>query len=230
MLILLPRIPGINYFCTVAIQTNYIDELFPSIHIELQNAFEEQLPLSVRDIINLCGGMPAPNITNARVIITPTYGSALNVKIKTDQYEVARNMDFEIGRIDNNYMHVEEKGKGIGTHLFLNQVQAALQHGFRRLYMVAFAPSDDLAWYGYYFWANLGFENADIDEYRDWAAAMGRKEATLSELMQSESGRELWKNTGITWIGNFYLTKGHRCFDYLQMHLQRKKIDFTLIE
>src|ERR1700722_1917317 len=133
MLILLPRIPGINYFCTVAIQTNYIDELFPSIHIELQNAFEEQLPLSVRDIINLCGGMPAPNITNARVIITPTYGSALNVKIKTDQYEVARNMDFEIGRIDNNYMHVEEKGKVIETHLFLNQAQAAQKHGFRSL-------------------------------------------------------------------------------------------------
>jgi hypothetical protein len=104
--------PRINYLCIVALQTNFIDELFPSIHIELINALEEQLPLTIRDIINLCGGMPAPDITNARVIITPTYASALSVKINTDQYEVARNMDFEIGRIDNNYMHVEEKGEG----------------------------------------------------------------------------------------------------------------------
>ncbi len=152
------------------------------------------------------------------------------LKINTDQYEIARNMDFQLGRIDNNYMHVENKGKGIGTNLFLNQLLTARKHGFKRLYMVAFAPSDDLAWYGYYFWANMGFENSDVAEYRDWARAMGREEITLSELMQSESGRELWKKTGFTWIGNFYLSKGHPCLSYLRMHLQRKGIDLNLDE
>jgi hypothetical protein len=214
----------------VSIQTNFIDERFPSIRIELNNASKGKLPVAILDIINLCGGIPSPDITNVHVNITPTYASSLSVKINADQYEVARNMDFEIGRIDNNYMHVKDKGKGIGTNLFLNQVRTARKLGFKKLYMVAFAPSDELAWYGYYFWANLGFQNTDVDDYLNWANAMGRKEPTLSELMQSESGRELWKNTGFTWIGNFYLAKGHPCLEYLRMHLQRKKIDFSLGE
>ena len=57
---------------------------------------------------------------------------------------------------------------------------------------------------------------------------MGRKEATLSELMQSESGRQLWKKTGFTWIGNFFLADGHPCLDYLRKHLRRKKINFEV--
>jgi len=45
--------PRINYLCTVAIQTNFIDELLPSIHIELNNALEKQLPLAV-GISSIC--------------------------------------------------------------------------------------------------------------------------------------------------------------------------------
>ena len=113
----------------MATQTNFIDELYPSIRIELNNASKEQLPLAVRDIINLCGGIPLPDITYVHVVITATYASALSVKITTDQYEVVRNMDIEIGRIDNNYMYVYEKERGIGTNLFLNQLQTARRCG-----------------------------------------------------------------------------------------------------
>jgi hypothetical protein len=214
----------------VAIQTNFIDELFPSIQIEVNNASEVQLPLSVLDIINLCGGIPSPDITNARVLITATYVTALSVKITTDQYEVARNMDFEIGRIDNNFMEAYEKGQHIGTNLFLNQVQTARQHGFRKIHVTAMGREDELDWDGYYFWANLGFENTDIIEYQNWAADMGREEPTLSELMQTQAGRYLWKKTGFTWIGNFYLADEHPCMAYLKKHLQRNGIDFPFGE
>ncbi len=89
-------------------------------------------------------------------------------------------------------------------------------------------PEDGLDWGGYYFWAKLGFENTDIGEYKAWAAEMGRKEPTLSELMQTKIGRELWKNTGFTWVGNFHLAKDHPCSGYLQKYLQRKKINVDL--
>src|SRR6202012_1634566 len=68
------------------------------------------------------------------------------------------------------------KGKHIGTNLFLNQLVTARAHGFEKLHTIAIAPSkyDDegTAWYGYYFWANLGFQNMEPDEYRAWAAEL----------------------------------------------------------
>jgi hypothetical protein len=117
-------------------------------------------------------------------------------------------MDFEIARIDNNYMYVHEKREGLGTNLFLTQVHTALKHGFHKIHLTAMGPEDGLDWKGYYFWAILGFENTDIAEYRAWASEMGRAEPTLS--------------------GNFHLTRGHPCLNYLQNYLYRKNIDFTL--
>jgi hypothetical protein len=183
---------------------------------------------SVRDIIDLCGGIPAPYISGIRIKISATYSTALAVQICTDQYEIARNMDFEIGRIDNNYMHVVEKDHGLGTNLFLTQYRTARKYNFRKIHLTAMGPEDGLDWRGYCFWAKLGFENTDIEEYKIWAAAMDRNEPTLSELMQTQEGRKLWENTGFTWIGNFHLAKGHPCSAYLGKYLQRKGINFDL--
>src|SRR5260370_41630218 len=92
--------------CVVGIQTNYIDEVYHNICFELKDAGAtlEHYGLPDREIGNLCAGIPSPNITNIRVVITATYTSALCVQVITDQYEVSRNMDFDIWRIDTNYM------------------------------------------------------------------------------------------------------------------------------
>ena len=211
-------------------QINFIDKLYPRIHFELIGAdvVFQRYNISAREVLNLCGGVPALYISHIHVTISGTYSSALSVKVITDQYEVVRNMDFEIGRIDNNYMYVQEKGQGIGTNLFLNQLQAAWKCQIKKLITISMAPDDERAWDGYYFWANLGFENTDIEEYQEWAAVMGREESTLSELMQTKEGRDLWKRSGFTWIGSFHLARGHSCWDYLQRHIKRKGIDFDL--
>jgi hypothetical protein len=221
-----------NYLYGMSIQTNFINQVYSEIHIDLTNSSSvlSNLHITDRDMINLCGGVPLPNITNIRVVIAATYSSALSVKIFTDQYEVVRNMDFEIKRIDNNFIYVKNKRKGIGINQFLNQLQTARKYGFEKLHAVAMGPEDDLDWDGYFFWAKLGFENTDTDEYKAWAAAMGRKEPTLSELMQTETGRDLWKKTGFTWIGAFYLADDHSCMAYLRKYLKRKGIDFTFDE
>jgi hypothetical protein len=87
---------------------------------------------------------------------------------------------------------------------------------------------DELDWTGYYFWAELGYENKDVEEYYAWAAERGRTEKTLSELVQSEDGQQLWRREGFAWIGNFYLADSHACMIYLKRHLRRKGIDFEL--
>ena len=216
----------------MGIRTNYIDDLYHHINFKLKDVSStlEQYGLTERGIVNLCGGIPSPDVTNIQVVITSTYSSALCAQVITDQYEVSRNMDFDIWRLDNNYMYVQDKRQGIGTNLFLNQLQTARKYPFEKLNTIATAPDDELAWDGYYFWANLGFENKDIDDYREWADAMGRVEPTLSELVQTEEGRNLWKRTGFTWIGAFYLASNHPCMDYLRRHLQRRGIDFVLEE
>ncbi len=212
------------------IRTNYLDDLSPAVDIELNDIqpILGQYHFSPLDLINLCGGIPGPDITSVRVIMHSTFSSALSVQIYADQFEVVRNMDFQIGRIDNNFMLVKDRGQGLGTKLFLTQVQTARRLHFRRLHTTALAPDDELGWSGYYFWAELGYENTDVEEYKVWATEMGREEPTLSELVQSESGRQLWRQSGFTWIGNFHLADGHPFLSYLKRHLERKGIDFPL--
>ena len=211
-------------------QANFLQEVEPFIQIELNNALPvlREYQLTPYDIINLCGGVPGPDITSIRVELNATYASALAIKIVTDQYEVTRRMDFGIGRINNDFMLVHQRGLGTGTNLFLTQVQTARRFHFRQLHVNAIAPDDELDWTGYYFWAELGYENKDAEEYQAWAIERGRTEKTLSELVQSEDGRRLWRQEGFAWIGNFYLADGHPCMTYLKRHLERKGIDFEL--
>lgn len=215
------------------IQTNFIEALYHQIEFKIADPHSvlKHNKVTGKDIVNLCGGIPLPDITNISVEISSQYQPALCVQIKTDQYETVRTMDFELKQIDNNIMIVndEAKGRHIGTNLFLNQLQTARTHNFEKLHTIAMAPSkydeEGTAWYGYYFWANLGFQNMEPDEYHAWATEMQREEPTLSDLMQTAEGRELWRNTGISWIGEFFLAKDHPCNHYLKLHLKRKGID-----
>jgi hypothetical protein len=188
----------------------------------------EKYQLTPYDIINLCGGVPSLNVTSIQVEINATYASALAIKIITDQYEVTRRMELEIGRINNDFMLVHHRGWGTGTNLFLTQVQTARRFHFRQLHVNAIAPDGELDWTGYYFWAELGYENKDVEEYNAWAGERGRTKKTLSELVQSEDGRQLWRRESFAWIGNFYLADSHVCMTYLKRHLKRKGIHFEL--
>lgn len=69
----------------------------------------------------------------------------------------------------------------------------------------------------------------DPDSAR-WAEKMNRNEPSLNELMQTEDGRQIWEQHGTTWIGEFFLAKGHVCSLYLKMYLERKGIDVDMEE
>jgi len=209
--------------------TNYIDYVLPEADISFHGTNMADLPVSVTELLNLCGGIPAPTVSGLRVEILGNGTSAFSVKVFADQYEAVRTIDFSIGRIDNNYLFVNEPGQGFGTNLFLTQFQAGRARGCRRIHLTAMAPFDDEQhWNGYYFWACLGFRNADVAEFSEWAHEMGRPEPTLTDLMQTEEGRNFWKATGFTWLGDFFLADGPDCIAQLRAHLERKGIDFPV--
>lgn len=207
-------------------KTNFIEELHNLIYSNINDPFKVMNThgMTVIDIVNLCGGIPSMKIKVFNIDISSQYKGAISVGIKTNLYELTRSIDFDTNRIDNNYMLVYDRGNGVGTSLFLNQYHAARKLAFNKLHTTALAPSADTKWYGYYFWANLGFENSDYEEYRDWTKIFDRKEETLSELVQTEEGRRVWKQYGFTWIGDFYLADNHKCSGYLMQHLKRKRI------
>lgn len=215
-------------------QTNFIDEVFGQIEfiIDDTQGIMNQFGLTSATVLNLCGGIPLATITSIRVHISSQYAGALTVHVITDQYEVIRSIDFDLRRIDNRSMVVdkEERGNGIGTNLFLNQIQTARQLQFIKLQTFTRAPSthddEDQDWQGYYFWANLGFLNIETEEFTQWCVARTLGEITLNELMQTEDGRALWKQQGYAWIGEFILENGHTCSAYLNLYLQRKEIDW----
>lgn len=214
--------------------TNFIEDRWAHIAFTLDDVYGvmAQFALTLADVVNLCGGIPLPTITGIRVDISSQYAGALTVQVSTDQYEVIRTIDVDIRRIDNRVMIVtpEARGRRIGTNLFLNQLQTARRLKFIKLRTYTRAPSlydeEDQDWQGYYFWANFGFENKEQEEFRKWAIARNRPENSLNELMQVEEGRNLWKQEGFGWTGEFRLGEGNNCFAYLTVYLKRKGIDW----
>lgn len=57
---------------------------------------------------------------------------------------------------------------------------------------------------------------------------MKREERTLSELIQTEEGRAIWREAGFTWIGDFFLHDQSNCIKNLVSYLARKDIDITI--
>jgi GNAT superfamily N-acetyltransferase len=216
----------------VPIDTNFIEELYDQIDFKLTDTqgVMDQFELTPVDVLNLCGGIPLPGITGIHVDISSQYAGALTIKVVTDQYEVIRMIDMDLRRIDNRVMVVapEARGQGIGTNLFLNQLRTAQQIQIVKLQTFTRAPSsyddEDQDWQGYYFWANFGFINTEVEEFNKWAFERGRLEPTLNELMQTEEGRRLWKEQGFSWTGDFVLQDEHGCLAYLNKYLGRKGI------
>ena len=216
------------------ILTNFIEELYEQIEFTVDDTqcVMQQFGLTPADVLNLCGGIPLPTISGIHVNISSQYAGALTAQVTTDQYQVIRMIDSDIRRINNRIMVVDQeaRGMGIGTHLFLNQVQAARYWQFVKLRTYTRAPSpyddEDKDWQGYYFWANFGFVNTETEEFNQWAITRNLHDTSLSELIQSEEGRNLWRQEGYPWIGEFILDKKHVCSTYLKAYLNRKGIDW----
>jgi hypothetical protein len=188
--------------------------------------------LSTVDLVNLCGGIPSAGVSDLKMEVSTTSEETVHVKIFTDLYEVVRSIDFELGIIENSFMLVYKPGQSVGTNLFLNQVREARSRKLVKLRTFARATEeyDDLEWLGYYCWGRLGYKMRydEQPKFRDWLHSFGRSETTLSDLLATKEGCELWRKHGYGWLGEFYLADNTETMNNLRNYLRVKGIQFNL--
>lgn len=211
---------------------NYVNDniVTPVYTINDKYSLISEHKLTIKDLINLCGGIPSRDVTEYRLEIISGSKDIVHIKVFTNLYEVVRSINFEYRIIDNHFMNVYQKGKNIGTRLFLNQVKAAMKRRFVKLKTTALAPNpgDDIDWLGHYFWGKVGYKMLPDEqiEFQKWIKEFGRNENSLWELLTTKEGASLWKKYGHTWMGEFYLNGKGKCLHYLTLYLQGKNIPF----
>jgi len=216
----------------VSIRTNFIDEDICQINDSIHDVYSvmANYTVSLKDVMNLCGGVPSRQILFIHINIKSVSEDTLQILTKTNSYYLHRTINFRLGVIFNDKMVVYEKDNHIGTSLFLNQVKYARLANFRKLATTAVAPDGIDEWDGYYRWARLGYQmndRNDIEDLLEMLRYFPHPVKDLSELVLSESGYKFWKENGFTWTGDFDLRDESKSMLHLEKYLKLKQIDFT---
>lgn len=191
----------------------------------------DRFGLKPEDLLELCGGIPIPDLQFLHVTIDSASEHTLRVAVASDRYSAFRTINFSSKRIFNDTIRVFTKGEHIGTSLFINQVVVARQLGFRRLTVFAADYDVDERIDGYYRWARLGYQMTDRNDLEDFVDLMRycpSPAKTLSELVLTESGYAFWKEQGFAWNGEFLLADGSPSMVHLQQYLEIKGIVILL--
>ena len=105
---------------------------------------------------------------------------------------------------------IKEKGNGVGSSIFKNQVNQFKDLGFNILTTLAAKSKIEN---GYYTWARLGYamsDKEDIDRFKKLIENSKDKKiksaTSLNKLMTFKKGRDFWKQNGFTFEGLFDLS------------------------
>lgn len=200
------------------------------LQVDLE-ALDKKYRLSNNDFINLCGGIPKKDIEIKSASIKAVAQHSVKVRLSTSAYEIERHINFKTGEIYNAFMEAVGKNAGVGTSLFVNQVAEAKALGFKKLSVYAFGGQNIGGdWTGYHRWARLGYsmDKKDAEQFKTWAAGLGRKEKTVNQMVSKEEGSDFWAKNGWRWHGSFSLKENSRNMRLLQKYLKSKKISFEL--
>lgn len=110
--------------------------------------------------------------------------------------------------------------QNIATLSLRQQVRTAQKLGFTEIALFAAGHSGHIELNGYYAWPRLGF-NMVLPSHLKPPAHLGDIYDVL-DLMQTEEGREWWKNNGIEGHMVFDLSKGSKSLKVLEQYLQTK--------
>lgn len=137
-------------------------------------------------------------------------------------YECGRELKVVDGKLVcvNNDITVFDKGKGLGTKIFSEQVQAMSSAGVSRIECAAVRDEDE-GLNGYYTWARLGYDGSIPEEAS--LSEKFRSAKTVQELMAMPGGQEEWKENGATFNGTFSLEKGSRSMEILDAYIAESK-------
>ena len=119
----------------------------------------------------------------------------------------------------------DQRGKGIGFHLFSHLVEWYGRYSFHHIRLSAeggWIMNEPYRWNrlpdagirqtpeqnGYYTWGRFGFEMYspdDIKKYQSWNKYFRCQEKNFPQLLLTENDRKKWKRLGFAWGGKFYL-------------------------
>jgi SPP1 gp7 family putative phage head morphogenesis protein len=145
------------------------------------------------------------------------------VSVEHSSYTANRRIMSD-GTISNDsfYVKTEAQGKGLGTKVFYEQVQAAVKHGFTYIETTAEkGPTSN----GYYTWPRLGYDTEVVaiskaSPVRKKLDSMGVER--VSDLMKTLEGRKWWKANGDTIDLRFDLKEGSLSRKALETYVNAK--------
>jgi hypothetical protein len=119
------------------------------------------------------------------------------------------------------------KGKGVGSHVFANQVEQCRAAGLKSIKCwAAGKPGGDMN--GYYTWPRMGFDQEiDPNTDYDWKGDPVEKfpnAKSVQDIMKTREGREWWKaNGGNLHNAKFDLSDGSRSMQVFNAYMEERK-------
>jgi len=124
---------------------------------------------------------------------------------------------------------LKDKGNGIGTEIFKNQLNKFKELGFKKLVTDASQASN---MNGYYTWARLGYSFAGEDEVKMLGDMLKHEDDhdiskfnNLPELMMSDKGRKWWREYGFSFTGVFDLDDNSENMKIFKNYIDEKNKD-----
>lgn len=209
-------------------ETNFHDSHKEKIKIVADSGWENDLKkmgITHDQLINITGGIPSKN-TNDIVHTIHVKNNAIRSQIRTSEYNIVRDIYPLEKRIHNTLMVIDKPGEGLGLNLFINQVTAARQAGFK-MFDVSAARSG--TYNGYYTWARFGYSlGGSKDAFMQLMKSNSRNETNLIELMSTKEGVQFWKSKGFWFEGAFDLADGSENITAFLKYLESRKVIVSL--
>ena len=177
-------------------------------------------PVTGRTLATLAG---APD--NARVELSAPHDWLVRADVIGPDYAATRSFhrDEDLGRpiVNNDSLYIDKasRGKGLGAAIFGRQVEAAIKARAAMIYCEA-ARGEDMT--GYLVWPLLGYDGPIPAAVLAKLPERLRSARLVSDLMESDAGREWWALHGTTFEAEFDLAKGSRSRRVWDAYLARK--------
>jgi hypothetical protein len=186
--------------------------------IEDLTGYDEQ------EIALMCGALDG-----AHVAINVADNGHVVVNVEHDDYTATRFFDRGGDTLYNDFLRVKYSAqkRGMGTEIFKQQVDHAIENGFKRIKTNAGGnPKLQSGMIGYYTWPRLGYDaaiGAAVFPMRvlDYARAHGLKRT--SDFMRDAEHRKWWRDNGVEHDAEFDLREGSLSRRVLDAYVDAKQ-------
>lgn len=151
-------------------------------------------------------------------------GGGVGIFMDTDDYSMGRQyLPRGVVRNDGLIINTEAQNKGLGTRLFVNQVESASAAGFKKMTTEASRSESREPLVGYNVWPKMGYDGKIPREVSGILPPELARARKVSDLMKTEAGRAWWKEHGQSTEMEFDLRPDSRSRKVLTEYLNRKR-------